>query len=154
MIDHVLLTVSLLLKMMSGGIITYALIVQSTAVTQAKFVPLNALALIIVNALTGMIVWEDWRNVGNWVGYVWVFEQLVLGNYLLLGDVELLSPDNPRYGRAKCVDIARDLEEAALDGRLFDIEESESQEVELDGPEDSYMNMANETSPPDEARAE
>lgn len=134
-IDYITLGVVIFLKIVSGAIITYALVVQSTAVTQAKFVPLNASALIIVNALTGMIIWEDWRVVGNWVGYVCVFVQLVLGNYLLLGDVELLSPDNAHYGRAKSVLIAQDLERTALHGQLFPIEESESQEVVLEGDE-------------------
>ena len=149
-VDYIILAMSILLKMLSGAIITYALVVQSTAVTQAKFVPLNASALIIVNALTGMVVWEDWRVIGNWVGYICVFVQLVLGNYLLLGDVKLLSPDNPQYGRAKSVLIAKDLEHAAIRGELFSMEEDESLEVELDGPVDNYISMANETSADDE----
>jgi len=147
-VDLVVLVVSIVLKILSGGIITYALVVQSTAVTQAKFVPLNASALIIVNALTGMIIWQDWLVVGNWIGYVCVFVQLVLGNYLLLGDVELLSPDNTQYGRAKSVLIAKDLERRAVHGELFTIEESESREVELDSPNDSYASMPDEV--PDE----
>ena len=92
---------AIVLKIISGAIITYALIVQSTAVTQAKFVPLNASMIIVVNALTGVIVWEDWRVVGSWIGYVCVFLYLVLGCYLLLGDIELLSQENSKYGRAK-----------------------------------------------------
>lgn len=130
-VSPLVLGVAIFLKIASGGIITYALVVQSTAVTQAKFIPLNASALIIVNALTGMIIWQDWKVVGNWVGYVCVFVQLVLGNYLLLGDVELLSPDNTQYGRAKSVYIAKDFEHAVAAGDLFTIDESESQEMEL-----------------------
>jgi hypothetical protein len=98
-----ILVSAIILKIVSGAIITYALIVQSTAVTQAKFVPLNASMLIVVNALTGIIVWEDWRVVGSWIGYVCVFLYLVLGCYLLLGDIELLSPENSKYGRVKSV---------------------------------------------------
>jgi hypothetical protein len=48
---------AVILKVTSGAMQTHAIVVQSTAVTQAKFVPLNASALIIVNALTGMIIW-------------------------------------------------------------------------------------------------
>ena len=153
-VDAVILAVVILLKISSGAIITYALVIQSTAVTQAKFIPLNASALIIVNALTGMIIWEDWRTVGNWVGYVCVFVQLVLGNYLLLGDVELLSADNTLYGRAKAVEMAKSLERAVACGDLlvpacgdlFDIEQSESQEVVLSDIEptsddNKYMNF-------------
>ena len=128
-VDSSVLGVLILLKVTSGVVITYALMVQSTAVTQAKFVPLNASALIIVNAMTGMIVWEDWRVVGNWVGYVCVFVQLVLGNYLLLGDVELLWPDNTHYGRAKSIVLANDMKPWAQHHILFDIDESDETDV-------------------------
>ena len=98
-----ILVTAIVLKIASGVIITQALIVQSTAVTQARFAPLNASMSIVVNAFTGIIVWEDWRVVGSWVGYVCVFLYLLLGCYLLLGDIELLSPENSKYGRAKSV---------------------------------------------------
>ena len=78
---------------------------------------------------------------GSWVGYICVFAQLVLGNYLLLGDVELLSPENTHYGRAKAV---LDIKQAAERGRLFTMEEMLSQEVELNGPVDSYTSMSND----------
>lgn len=97
------LIAALVLKVSSGAINTHALVVQATAVEQAFFVPLNASALILVNAMTGLIVWEDWRVIGSWVGYICVFVQLVLGNYLLLGDVEALSSENTKYGAAKSV---------------------------------------------------
>jgi len=100
-ISTALLVVSIFLKVTSGAIITYALVIQSTAVSQAKFAPLNASALILVNATTGMIIWQDWRVVSSWTGYCCVFVQLVLGNYLLLGDVDLLSPENQKYGRGE-----------------------------------------------------
>lgn len=48
---------AIFLKVTSGAMQTFAIVVQSTAVTQAKFIPLNASALIIVNALTGMVIW-------------------------------------------------------------------------------------------------
>lgn len=140
-ISPMMLGISIFLKMASGGIITYALVVQSTAVAQAKFIPLNASALILVNAMTGMIIWQDYNVVGSWVGYVCVFAQLVLGNYLLLGDVELLSPENTHYGRAKAV---ADIKQAAERRDLFPIEEMLSQEVELDGPDDNYMSMSSD----------
>jgi len=99
-VSTALLTVSILLKVTSGGIITYALVLQSTNVSQAIFAPLNASALIFVNAVTGMLIWQDYLVVSSWVGYGCVFVQLVLGNYLLLGEeIDLLSPENRRFGR-------------------------------------------------------
>lgn len=99
-VSTALLAASILLKVISGAIITYALVIQSTAVSQAIFAPLNASALIFVNAVTGMLIWQDYLVVSSWVGYGCVFVQLVLGNYLLLGDeIDLLSPENRRFGR-------------------------------------------------------
>lgn len=99
-VSTALLATSVLLKVISGAIITYALVIQSTAVSQAIYAPLNASALIFVNAVTGMLIWQDYLVVSSWVGYGCVFVQLVLGNYLLLGDeIDLLSPDNRRFGR-------------------------------------------------------
>ena len=99
-VSTALLATSVLLKVISGATITYALVIQSTAVSQAIFAPLNASALIFVNAVTGMLIWQDYLVVSSWVGYVCVFVQLVLGNYLLLGDeIDLFSPENRRFGR-------------------------------------------------------
>lgn len=55
--DTFIFVTAIFLKVASGAMQTFAIVVQSTAVTQAKFIPLNASALIIVNALTGMIIW-------------------------------------------------------------------------------------------------
>ena len=121
---------AIVLKVSSGAVQTYAIVVQSTAVTQAKFVPLNASALIIVNALTGMIIWQDWLVVGNWIGYICIFVQLVLGNYLLLGDVELLSTDNTHYGRAKSIVMLKGQSISGWDPSLYEIDEEGSSEEE------------------------
>jgi len=85
------------LKLISGAIYTYAIVVQSTSVDQAQFVPLNATTIILVNALTGIIVWEDWRVVQSWYGYACVFVLLYLACDLLLS-VPLLNEDNPEFG--------------------------------------------------------
>jgi hypothetical protein len=61
-------------------------------------VPLNATTLMLVNAITGIIVWEDWRIVENSVGYVCVFLLLALASYLLLSTTPLMMSENPQYG--------------------------------------------------------
>ena len=78
------LVFSVVLKIVSGAVMTGAIVVQSTTVQQNKFVPLNATCIIAVNALTGIIIWEDWRVVESWLGYATVFVQLIIGNYLLV----------------------------------------------------------------------
>ena len=84
------------IKILSGGIYTKAIVVQSTAVDQNVFVPLNAAAIIITNAITGVIIWEDWRVVRDWTGYTCVFLLLIMGCNLLLGDLQLLNEINPK----------------------------------------------------------
>lgn len=102
---------SLVLKILSGAVMTFGIVVQSTSVTQGTFVPLNATFTILVNALTGIIVWEDWRvieGVQQWIGYGCVFLLFALGNYLLLGDdVKLLDSDNSTYGRRETLRFLR-----------------------------------------------
>lgn len=87
----------LVIKIVSGAVYTYAIVVQSTAVDQARFVPLNTTTIIVVNALTGIIIWEDWKVMQSWYGYACVFCLLGLGVDLLLS-VPLLNEDNPDYG--------------------------------------------------------
>lgn len=97
--DAVLMTF-VVIKIVSGAIYTYGIVVQSYAVEQARFVPLNATTIIIVNALTGIIIWQDWRVVSSWYGYLCIFVLLGLGCDLLLS-VPLLNSDNPEYGTSK-----------------------------------------------------
>mmetsp|Transcript_18655 Transcript_18655/g.28838 ORF Transcript_18655/g.28838 Transcript_18655/m.28838 type:complete len:375 (+) Transcript_18655:105-1229(+) len=98
--DHFVLISFIVIKVVSGAIYTYAIVVQSTAVKQAKFIPLNATTIILLNAITGVIIWEDWRVISSWVGYVCVFLLLALGCDLLLS-ANLLTNDNAELGRAK-----------------------------------------------------
>jgi Protein kinase domain len=83
------------IKVVSGMIYTLAIVVQSTTVEQSTFVPLSAAITILLNAVTGMLVWKDWRVVQSWPGYICVFFLLVLGCTLLLGDLNFLSETAP-----------------------------------------------------------
>lgn len=81
------------------------------------------------------ILQEDWRVISSWVGYICVFVQLVLGNYLLLGDVEMLSTENTHYGRAKSIMMARGGIDH-LDGwnpALYDIDDDDEEETSVEG---------------------
>jgi len=60
---YFILVTFVVIKVVSGMVYTYAIVVQSTTVTQSKFVPLNATTIILVNAITGVIIWQDWRVV-------------------------------------------------------------------------------------------
>jgi len=94
-----LIIMSIIIKIVSGAIYTWAIVVQSTEVVQSKFVPLNATCLMLLNAVTGIIIWEDWRVIESWTGYVCVFLLLALASYLLLSSTPLMTSENPQYGQ-------------------------------------------------------
>jgi hypothetical protein len=53
-------------KILSRAIYSKAIVVESTAVEQKTFVPINAVFVILINAVTGIVVWEDWRGMSSW----------------------------------------------------------------------------------------
>ena len=67
--------------------------------------PLNATAIILVNAVTGVIIWQDWRVISSWTGYICVFLLLALGCDLLLSSANLLTNENAEYGVKKRASI-------------------------------------------------
>ncbi|KAL3941486.1 MAG: hypothetical protein SGBAC_004174, partial [Bacillariaceae sp.] len=85
-------------KLWSGNLCTYCIVVQSYSVEQARYVPLNATMVILVNALTGILVWEDQPQ--SWYGYFCVFWLLGIGCDVLLS-VPLLTPENLEFGTNK-----------------------------------------------------
>jgi len=130
------LTSTIVVKVVSGIVYTHAIVVQSTTVEQKLFVPINAAVIVFVNAFTGIIVWEDWKVVQDWLGYICVFLLLVMGCGLLLGDLGLLQETQPetfrgarpsllsRQSRIRMIDNLKrfgdKIQEEPLDG--FDIE--------------------------------
>lgn len=96
--SHLMLVCFIILKLSSGFVYTYAILVQAQAVDQARFVPLNTTTIIVVNALTGIFIWEDWRVIHSWYGYACVFCLLGLGcDLLLTTSMPLLNEDNPMF---------------------------------------------------------
>jgi len=64
-------------------IISTVAILQATEVDQSFFVPATACGIQFVNAITGLIIWQDWKVVQSWSGYALVMLQIVLGVYLI-----------------------------------------------------------------------
>ncbi len=58
-------------------------ITSSTACDQGIFTPLCSVALIIVNMVTGILIWEDWKVIDTWTGYLCACTIMCLGVYLL-----------------------------------------------------------------------
>jgi hypothetical protein len=108
------LIVNICIKVVSGIIYTKAIVVQSTAVEQKVFVPLNAAFIVFVNALTGIAIWRDFEVVQSWVGYTCVFLLLALGCGLLLGDLGLLQETSPETFRGARPSMFRKAERTKL----------------------------------------
>jgi len=125
------LGVCVALWLVSSVILVYATVLQATTVSQGKFVPLSVGTKIAVNAITGIIVWEDWRVVTSWIGYVCVFLYLMLGNYLLC-DVDLFGTQNSQYGTAATLEK---MKSAVFDPKLTKAESDvvDEENIEMQG---------------------
>lgn len=62
---------------------TYGMVVQASVLPQTIFWPIQTMLEQTLNAVTGLIVWEDWRVVVNWAGYGTVFLLFGLGVFLV-----------------------------------------------------------------------
>jgi len=60
-----------------------ALVLAATSCDQAFFVPGQVIATLLVNMITGLILWEDWRTVRAWIAYIAVHFIMTLGIYLM-----------------------------------------------------------------------
>jgi hypothetical protein len=70
-------------------------VVSSTACDQGSFTPMSAVALILTNMVTGIIIWDDWKVLTDtWLAYVCACFLMVCGVYLL-AEMDLFE----RYGR-------------------------------------------------------
>jgi len=79
-----------------------SLMMAAASVNQGIFVPLQTCATLAVNMLTGLLIWEDWRVVDQWVAYCSLYLLMALGIYMLTpGDVLEL------YKRHKHIRIAK-----------------------------------------------
>lgn len=67
---------------------TYETIVEATAVeSRIVFIPTYTCASLGLNAITGIIIWEDWKVVTSWTGYICSFILVVLG-VILMSDLD------------------------------------------------------------------
>jgi hypothetical protein len=64
-------------------ILMLSIVLQATKTEQKLFVPIISCGTQLVNAATGLVLWEDWKVVQSWVGYPAVMIQIVVGVYLI-----------------------------------------------------------------------
>ena len=64
-------------------------ICSATECDQGIFTPLTSVTLILVNMITGIIIWQDWKTIDTWIGYMCACFLMCCGVYLL-AEVDLV----------------------------------------------------------------
>ena len=72
-----------LLAIIFAAINVISLILAATAVDQGIFVPMQTCATLVINLITGLVVWEDYKVVDKWIAYIMVHCIMMLGIWLL-----------------------------------------------------------------------
>lgn len=86
-------------------------IVSATACDQGIFTPLSSVALILVNMMTGVIVWEDYKVIDTWLGYICACMLMCLGVYLL-AEVDVMQA----YSNKKGANLVQEAMQAVTPG--------------------------------------
>ena len=77
------LAVLLVLAVFFAAINVVSLILAAKAVDQAMFVPMQTCATLLVNMVTGLLVWEEFKVITAWGAYFSVHAIMMLAVYLL-----------------------------------------------------------------------
>jgi hypothetical protein len=64
-------------------------VTSATTCDQGFFTPASSVALVVVNFITGIIIWEDWQVMDTWVGYICACLLMCCGVYLL-AEIDIL----------------------------------------------------------------
>jgi len=81
-----------------GFVLGTSVVLQATKTEQKLFVPIISCATQMVNAVTGLILWEDWRVVQSWAGYAAMIVQIIVGVYLISSLDFFENTAEPNYG--------------------------------------------------------
>ena len=88
-----------------GFVLGTSVVLQATKTEQKLFVPIISCLTQLVNAATGLILWEDWRVVQSWVGYAAITVQIVVGVYLISSLDFFENTADPYYGMKQSMDL-------------------------------------------------
>jgi len=80
-------------------------LLQATEVDQKTFVPASACGMQFINALTGLIIWQDWLVIQSWVSYATVMAQILMGLYLISSMDFVGSSADTSYALSQSVSI-------------------------------------------------
>eukprot|EP01083_Nonionella_stella_P230166 813937_1 len=64
------------------AVVVHSTILNPTRVDQKLFVPALTCGNQTLNAVTGLIIWQDWKVIQSWTGYLVVMMIILLGVYL------------------------------------------------------------------------
>jgi hypothetical protein len=86
---------------------------QATDVDQNLFFPASACGIQVVNAVTGLILWQDWRVIQSWAGYSIVMALIVFGVYHISSLENFSQSADSDYSLAQSISIliAKDIAE-------------------------------------------
>ena len=65
----------------TGATNMLAALIAAKKLNQADFIPYAAMCALVLNQLTGLLVWEDWRTVTMWTTYIALHVIIGLGMY-------------------------------------------------------------------------
>jgi len=91
--------------LLCGFVLGTSVVLQATKVEQKLFVPVISSTTQIVNAATGLILWEDWLVVQSWAGYAVVMMQIIVGVYLISSLDFFENTADPHYGMRQSMAI-------------------------------------------------
>ena len=77
------LFVTLILYALCGSTNTYSSIAAAKKINQGEFIPFAFCCSLLLNAATGLVLWEDGKSITMWVTYAGIYVLVILGVYLL-----------------------------------------------------------------------
>lgn len=77
------LFVTLILYALCGSTNTYSSIAAAKKINQGEFIPFASCCSLLLNAATGLVLWEDGKSITMWVTYAGIYVLVILGVYLL-----------------------------------------------------------------------
>jgi len=92
MVDGVVLAITIGVFVVTRVMHMVSIVYQANTVSQSKFVPMSVACTIICNAITGILIWEDWLTVQSYVGYAVIILQIILGIYLV-SELDIFNDD-------------------------------------------------------------
>jgi hypothetical protein len=105
LVSGVPLIITIIGFLICGVVLGTSVVLQATKTEQKLFVPVISCGTQLVNAATGLILWEDWKVVQSVTGYSLVMVQIIVGVYLISSLDFFENTADPYYGMRQAVTI-------------------------------------------------